>query len=162
MKLELSRPVAGARIGAMPMSVDVRATPDERLALAERMRIPAILALDCTFLLRREADGIRADGNLRARVTQICIVTLDEFDADIAETFTVRFVASGTESEEIDPEAEDEIPYDGATIDLGEATAQQLALALDPYPRKPGATLAEEPAPLATPFAALGGLRRRH
>ena len=34
----------------------------------------------------------------------------------------------------------------GATIDLGEATVEQLALALDPFPRKPGIALPEEAA----------------
>ena len=33
-------------------------------------------------------------------------------------------------------------PFDGSAIDIGEAAAQQLALALDPYPRAAGASLA--------------------
>ena len=41
------------------------------------------------------------------------------------------------------------------TIDLGEAAAEQLALALDPYPRAPGAVLEMEEEPEAAPFAAL-------
>ncbi|MGA9867090.1 MAG: DUF177 domain-containing protein [Acetobacteraceae bacterium] len=158
--MELSRPVAVARIGATPLSVEVRANPDECQALALRMRIPAILTLNCAFVLRCEAGGIRADGRLQARVTQVCVVSLDEFEADIAETFAVRFVPEGTETDEIDPEADDEIPYADATVDLGEAAAQQLALALDPYPRKPGVTSVEEsPAP-SSAFAALKGLPR--
>jgi hypothetical protein len=32
-------------------------------------------------------------------------------------------------------------PFEGDAIDIGEAVAQQLALALDPYPRAPGASL---------------------
>ncbi len=160
MSVELARPVAIARIGPTPLSVEVSANPDECQALAARMRIPAILTLDCAFVLRREAGGIRADGQLRARVTRVCVASLDEFEADIAEKFAVRFVPEGTETDAIDPEADDEIPYAGATIDLGEAAAQQLALALDPYPRKPGAASAEEsPAP-SSAFAALKALRR--
>ncbi len=50
-------------------------------------------------------------------------------------------------------------------IDIGEAVAQQLALALDPYPRKPGISLedvignaaAGDDRP-ASPFAVLAGL----
>jgi hypothetical protein len=47
-------------------------------------------------------------------------------------------------------------------LDLGEAAAEQLALALDPYPRKPDARLlgaAEDPP--GFPFAALAPLARR-
>jgi uncharacterized metal-binding protein YceD (DUF177 family) len=88
-----------------------------------------------------------------------CVITLEDFETEMTEALAIRFVPAGTETEEIDPEAEDEIPYGGKTIDLGEAAAEQLALALEPYPRKPGAALAEEPAAPANPFAALGRLR---
>lgn len=157
---EISRPVSVERIGTAPFEMRVEASAQECRALAGRMQVPAVLALSCDFALRRERPGaIRADGRLHARVVRTCVVTLDDFEADIAEAFTVRFVPAGTETGEIDPETEDEIPYAGKTIDLGEAAAEQLALALDPYPRKPGAVLPDaEPAP-ASPFAALGRLR---
>jgi len=53
-------------------------------------------------------------------------------------------------------------------IDLGEAVAQQLAIALDPYPRSAAARVSAEDGardagaePASTrPFAALGGWRR--
>jgi hypothetical protein len=55
-------------------------------------------------------------------------------------------------------ESPDEIPYAGDSIDLGAVLAEQLALSLDPYPRKPGAALppeaADEP---ETPFSILRG-----
>jgi len=71
-------------------------------------------------------------------------------------------VPDGTQEEEGDPESDDEIPYLGASIDLGEATVEQLALTLDPYPRKPDAVLPEEELPDAVvhPFAALAACRK--
>ena len=67
------------------------------------------------------------------------------------------------ESDDADPEALDEIPYADGMLDLGEAAAEQLALALDPYPRAPGAALPEiaDEAEAHRPFAALASLRRR-
>ena len=62
-----------------------------------------------------------------------------------------------------DPESVDEIAFVDGTLDLGEAAAEQLALALDPYPRAPDAVMpdiSDEQA--AHPFAALERLRRRH
>jgi len=163
MTPELSRPLLAERIGAVPSAVRVEATAEECQALAARLRIPAVLGLSCDFLLRREgADTIHAEGRLSARVVQVCVVTLDEFEAEVAEPFTVRFVPEGAESAEIDPEAEDEIPYQGRSIDLGEAASEQLALALDPYPRRPGALLPEAEAAPPGPFAGLGALRQRH
>ena len=48
------------------------------------------------------------------------------------------------------------MPYAGGAADLGEATVEQLALALDPFPRKPGAALpADVTEEVSGPFAAL-------
>ena len=141
---ELHRPVPIRRVGAEGLTVTVEADAAEREALAQRMRLPAIPALSCRFDLRPGSRGaVEATGRLRARVVQVCVVSLDEFEADVAEDFVLRFVPEGEESDDDDPEAVDESPYRGEAIDLGEAAAEQLALALDPYPRKPGAELPE-------------------
>jgi uncharacterized metal-binding protein YceD (DUF177 family) len=145
MTPELHRPVRIERIGPGGLTVDVVPTPAEREALAERMQIPAIEALSCRFTLRPgPSDTFLATGELTARIVQTCVVTLDDFEASVTEPFTVRFVPAGTESEEVDLEGEDEIPYENETLDVGEAAAEQLALSLDPYPRKPGAELPED------------------
>jgi uncharacterized metal-binding protein YceD (DUF177 family) len=153
---ELHRPVRVSRIGQDGMEAVVEATEAERAALAARMRLPAILALRARFALAREGDDIvAATGRLEATVVQTCVVSLDDFESALTEAFAVRFVPEGTESDDPDPESVDDIPYAGDTIDLGEATAEQLALALDPYPRRPGAEL---PASAADADPRLGAL----
>lgn len=160
---ELHRPVALDRIGPQGSEVLVEAEPEELRRLAERMHLPGIGALRCRFRLRRIGDQtVEAHGELHARVTQVCVVTLDEFDGAVDEGFTVRFVPEGLEDTHPEPDAVDEIPYAGGAVDLGEAVAEQLALALDPYPRKPGAELPEEASePDDNPFAALAARRTR-
>jgi uncharacterized metal-binding protein YceD (DUF177 family) len=162
MTPELHRPVSLDRIGARGLDMTVDASAAECAALAERMKLPAVHAVSCTFhLIREDRDRVLARGHLKARVTQTCVVSLDAFEADVEEVFQVRFVPSGEESDDVDPESDDEIPYEGNLIDLGEAAAEQLGLALDPYPRKPGAALTEpETEAKPHPFAALSGLRR--
>ncbi|MGC9269929.1 MAG: DUF177 domain-containing protein, partial [Acidiphilium sp.] len=60
----------------------------------------------------------------------------------------------------IDPDAPDEIVADGTIIDLGVILVEQLALALDPYPRKAAAALpADQTSHHRSPFAALARLR---
>lgn len=141
---EMPRPFPLARIGA-GAQVLVDATPEERLALARRMKILSIEALTCRFDLQLlGSDTVQALGQLRARVMQTCVVTLEPFESDLAEDFSVRFVPAGTESVEIDFEDDDEIGYSGNVLDLGEAASEQLALALEPFPRSPGAALAED------------------
>lgn len=135
---ELSRPVS---VNRLPHTVVVEANEAELAALARRLDIPAVLALRCRFELRSAGAAVLAQGVLAGRVVQSCVVTLEPVEQDVAEAFSLRFVPEGQESDDDDPEAPDEVPYQGARIDLGEAAAEQLALALDPYPRQPGAAL---------------------
>jgi hypothetical protein len=154
---EFSRPLALDRLGAATFATEVVATQAECAALAVRMGIPDLLAFACRFRLHRaEAGRIAAEAEFAARLVRECVLTLDPFETDQAEAFRLVFVPAGSESDDADPEADDEIPYEGVAIDLGEAAAEQLALALDPYPHKPGAALpAEAQEPLDSPFAAL-------
>ncbi len=166
MTPEFHRPLAVEAVGPGGLAREVVADAGERAALATRLQLPGVAASSCRFQLSREGrDGevVVASGRLAARVQQVCVVSLDVFEADIDEAFRVRFVPEGTQEEDGDPESDDELPYSGAVIDLGEAAAEQLALALDPYPRKPGAALPEEePATAAIhPFAALAARRTR-
>lgn len=159
---ELHRPVAADRVGPNGLDVTVQASKAECRALAQRMHIHEVHSLECSFRLTRDAaDSIATTGYLRARVVQTCVITAEEFETVLEELFAVRFVPAGQETEDPNPDAIDEIPFSGGTLDLGEAAAEQLGLALDPYPRLPGAELPEtgedgEP----HPFAALARKRR--
>jgi uncharacterized metal-binding protein YceD (DUF177 family) len=156
MAPELSRRIAVDRV-LDGMRVDVDADAGEREAVARRMGLPALPMLHCRFELRRgSGEAVEALGSLRAHVVQTCVMTLELFQAEVAEDFAVRFVPEGQESDVLDIGTEDEIPYAGGWIDLGEATSEQLALALDPFPRKPGALLPlDEAEQQERPFAVL-------
>jgi uncharacterized metal-binding protein YceD (DUF177 family) len=162
MTPELSRPVRVETIGPAGLVVEVVADGRERAAVARRLGVASVAALECRF--RLEPAGSRsfaASARLRARLERECVVTLEPFEAVHDERFRLRFVPAGTEAAQEDPESVDEIPYEDGVIDLGEAAVEQLALGLDPYPRRPGAVL-EVPgeAEAEGPFAALAGMRR--
>jgi hypothetical protein len=164
MTTELHRPVVAERIGRDGQRIEVTARPEELASLAARLGVPAVLSLRCVFDLRALPGGVvAARGVLEARLTQVCVISLDEFDSDVKEGFSLRFVPAGTESAEIDLEGEDELAYSGGVLDLGEAAAEQLALALDPYPRHPDAELTESDQVAEDgPFGRLTALRRGH
>lgn len=182
--LEFSRPVLvrslrDARPEA-PREIVVTATPDECVRIAHRLGLPQVASLSCRYALCAGVGGaIVAEGALSARVSQSCVLTLDVFEDVVGERFTLRFVPEHRFDPEAadDLEASDEIPFEGDAIDLGEATVEQLALALDPWPRKPDATRpdyviteeeaealaerdAEDPQARRNPFGALAKLRR--
>lgn len=161
--MEMPRPLATDRVGQGPTIVTVEATPGELAAVAARLGVLAVTALRCDYRLHRiGGTAIEAAGNLHATVTETCVVTLDDFSHDVTEAFTVHFVPAGTEDDEPEPDATDQIPFEGVTIDLGEAAVEQLALTLDPYPRRPGAALPDDAAQEAPgPFAALSRLRQK-
>lgn len=162
MTPELHRPVAVERIGPAGLDVRVEASATECAALARRMNLPAVRSLTCRFHLARDASGtLVAHGHLFAQVVQTCVISLEDFAATVEEPFTVRCVPEGQETEDPDPEALDETTYADGVLDLGEAAAEQLALALDPYPRAPGAELPEmKSVPDPHRIAAFGALKR--
>jgi Large ribosomal RNA subunit accumulation protein YceD len=144
--LELSRPLPAERIGRSGNVTVVEASEAECVAVAARLLIPGVRSLQCRWQLRLGENGlIAAEGALQAQVTQTCVVSLEPFESTLIESFNVYFVLEGRLSGSDDPEEPDELVYDGVTLELGEATVEQLALALDPYPRSPTAELPAMP-----------------
>ncbi len=171
---ELSRLVKPRALPAGPMVV--KASEAERAALAERFGVTSIPALTATVEFGTKDDVVLANGTLTATIEQPCAVTREDLTYDVEEPLALHFVPAGSlpdyapdEEIELDSEDLDEIEYDGETFDLGEAIAQTLALAIDPYRegpdadearRKAGIESDEEQAPsgpLAEALAALKG-----
>lgn len=172
----LSRRLTVAEVPSEGLEVDLSATPAECAALAKLNALPAVHALDAQLRVRRwRGDGLEIDGELRASVRQICVATLDEFDSQLAEPVHMRFAPPRDETPhgkkrheeatEITLEEDPPDPLIGGAVDLGAVVAEFFTLALDPYPRKPGARfvepLAEGDAPEISPFAGLRRLKPR-
>lgn len=169
----LSRRLALADVPPEGLDIDVSATPAECAALASHNAIPAVHALRAGLSAQRwRGDGLKIDGELRASVRQICVATLEEFDSELVEPIHMRFAPPPDEAprsrrrhEEPAEITLDEDPPDpliGGAVDLGAVISEFLTLALDPYPRKPGAHFVEpsgEGAQIISPFAALGRLK---
>lgn len=167
---ELSRGVAVADVGERPLTVEIAASPAERRALAERFGLAALDRLAGRARLSRvPARGgggpvLRVEIEFEAEAEQTCVVTLEPAPARLAESGLVVEFTSGPAPREVDLPPGDggpPEPLEGDSVDVGELLAQQFGLALDPYPRAPGAAFAaaDDPAP-ARPFAALAALRR--
>lgn len=144
------------------------ATPEERAALARRFALVSIARLEANVTLSVEGDVIEAKGRVVADIVQSCAVSGDDLPATIDEPLTLRFVPEvPIEDEELELEESqlDEIPYAGTTFDLGEAVAQSVALAIDPFATGPNADKVRKEKGLldegsAGPFAALLALKK--
>jgi uncharacterized metal-binding protein YceD (DUF177 family) len=168
---EFSRPIDLSRIGSVETAHEIGANEEERTALARRFGLLGLDRLSARVMLRRTQGGsaLRLKAHFEADVTQACVVTLEPVQSHIADDFTVFYAKAPAGSEvTIDPDGESVIePLPEGPLDIGEAVAQELAVALDPYPHAPGASLdsawrpeeAAEESP--KPFAELTKLQNR-
>jgi uncharacterized metal-binding protein YceD (DUF177 family) len=165
---EFSRPVQIDHVGPAWQSHAVEAGPAERAALAARFSLVELPALTAEVKLRRVRAGryIEAALHLTAAVVQSCVVTLEPVAAAIDQSGRELYgpIGGGPAAPEevlVDPDSPE--PLEGPSLDLGEVVAQHLALALDPYPRAPGAAApgeaAAEAAARPSPFAGLAALK---
>jgi uncharacterized metal-binding protein YceD (DUF177 family) len=147
--VEFSRPLALDRIGTTQHREEITATGKERAALAQRFGLLSLDSLAANFTLKRvRKDLVRVKGRVSADLVQACVVTLDPLPARIEERFEVDFLEGAQPAVtdlELDAEAaEAPEPAPDGWVDLGELAAEQLGLAIDPYPRKPDAAVPAE------------------
>ena len=144
----------------------------ERRSIADRLGISALDRFEAHVTLSFTGASIRAEGRIAATLKQSCVVTGEPVNAHVDEPFALMFTP------EVEPEratADDEIElgaqdcdvvfYEGASIDLGSAVADTLALSIDPYPRSAGADAVLKEAGImsqeqASPFAVLAKLKK--
>jgi len=180
---EWSHKVAADDIGTNPRRTSISASPQQRKDLARRLQVSAIDHLEATLFLKRDPSNmvIHVSGELKAKVTQPCTVTLEPLSEEIggpvegwyANPDGVVSIAKARHEKQIKGGAETELPIleekddpepimDGE-IDLGELVTQFLSLAINPYPHKDGVVFGgpetgEKAIPAKTrmnPFAAL-------
>lgn len=163
------RAVSVAKIGDAGLAQTVKASPSEFEAIAAYLELAGLKALSGEFELTRwRGKGIRLTGKLAADIVQTCVVTLEPVDAHVEAKFERSFLPPEKLKAEIadeqdiliDPDGEDPPEPLGHEIDLGEVLIEELALNIDPYPRKPGVEFRDEGASAkANPFAVLAKLK---
>lgn len=138
---EFSHIVKLSEVGNHSRNIHLAADEAERSGLIARFDLAALDSLEADISLNNEAAGVVALGRFTARLAQYCIASNDPVPAVLDEPIHIRFIAEPTDGGEFELEADDceTMFHDGQTIDLGEAVAQSLGLALDPYPRSPDA-----------------------
>jgi uncharacterized metal-binding protein YceD (DUF177 family) len=146
----VTRPFDVTRLGNQPKEVTFEPDANERARLIETYGLLDLQDMTCVFRLRPwRKDGVAVDGDLKARATQSCVVTLAPVEQVIDETFSRRFdprARDDDDTAEIDVEAFSEDPPDplpGRDLDLGAVLCEQFALALDLYPRAQAAEVPE-------------------
>jgi uncharacterized metal-binding protein YceD (DUF177 family) len=167
---EFSRTMRIDTLATAPRRMAIEADDAERMALASRFGFLTLSRLAAEVDVVRKGDAVTATGTLSAALAQACVATGDPVEETVEEAFAVEFrphPAAGADEEiELGGDELDVVFHDGALVDIGEAVAETLSLAVNPYPRSPAAEAAlreagvrsEEEARLeSSPFAALKG-----
>jgi len=168
-------PVTVAQIPDTGLHRELEASAAERRAMADVAGLRDILSAHADFDVEPKSGGrVQVTGRVRARVGQTCVVTLDPIESEIDEEVDLTFAPEAEarrledlieegQDDEVAPEVADppEAIVNGI-IDLGRIATDALFLAIDPYPRKPGAVFETDiaaPDPEDHPFAALKALQ---
>lgn len=154
-KPAFSYPVKVGNISANAVTVRLEANEAERKALGDLWGVLEVQSLAAELQIARwKKDGVKIKGRVKARIVQACVVTLEPVQSEVDEPVEAIFVPEGSRLARIaandsgemilDPEGPD-LPdtFTGDTIDVGLAVTEHAALAIDPYPRKQGASFGE-------------------
>lgn len=150
----IARPVVVSVLPTTGYPVRIEANEAERSALAEAHDLVAVDEFVADLDVKRwRKDGVRIQGAVKARIVQECIVTLEPVTADLDVGIDAVFLPEGSRLARpldddgaliVDAEGPD-IPetFEGGEIDVGAVAEEFFELAIDPYPRAPGAELGE-------------------
>lgn len=160
--LPYSEPVRLHQVGA---GVTRRLEPDAaaRGRIAGALDLASLDSFVAEMTLAPAPGGWRLSGRVKATLAQTCGITLEPLPVEIDAPFAITLAeTSDEEPEEIVITLDDESPdpIEGGQVDLGQYAVEQLALRLDPFPRKPGAEFVQPPEPTEiSPFAVLKQFR---
>jgi hypothetical protein len=174
-----SRPFAVDDLSEGPVELHIDASEAECAAIARAFDLPALHALAADVEVVEAHGAVHVQGQLRARIQQKCVVSLDLFESDVVEEIAVDFadpavvakaeaawlVRSDDEEDALEPLHEPPDPIINGRIDLGAVIVEFLVLGLDPYPRKEGAVFAggdDSGEQRASPFAVLSQLKNKN
>jgi hypothetical protein len=139
------------RLG-LPVWLDADEAQRAALAAAHGLQSVESFRLDLT-LAPWKSHGVRVTGTVKAAITQSCIITLDPVPAAIDEPVETVLVPEGSKLAAprwaehnaemiLDAEGPDAPEtFTGDAIDVGALAEEFFALAIDPYPRKEGASI---------------------
>lgn len=142
------------RLPQKGMPIVIEADQRQREALAAAHRLVSVERFRAELLVAPwRRNGVKVTGRVEADITQECVVTLDPLHSRIDEAVDGLFLPEDSKLARLGFEAGGEIHVDaegpdspeifsGDTIDVGALAEEFFGLGIDPYPRKPGATLA--------------------
>lgn len=142
-----------ARLPQKGMPVIIAADEEQRARLAADHDLLSVESWRCELLVAPwKRNGVQVTGSVDADITQQCVVTLEPMPARISEQVSALYFPEDSKLGRLGFHDAGEVHLDaegpdspetffGDTIDVGVLAEQIFALAIDPYPRKEGASI---------------------
>lgn len=173
--MPISFPVRVSTISKAGTAVTIVASEEQRASLAEFHDLVGVVSFEAAIKAETwQLDGVRLVGRVKAKIVQECVVTLEPVEAEIDQEIDLVLVPEApvqkqpvlTNEVVIEAEGPDEPDtFSGDIVDAGAVALEFFALAIDPYPRRDGASI-EATAPnrfddeRPSPFAKLAELKQ--
>lgn len=170
----LTRTIDITAIPAGGQAYHIGTSQAAREAIAAAFGLVAVNRLVADLEVSRGAGRmVIVEGRVEAEIVQTCIVSLEPVVQVIDEPVRDSFIEAGAPGAptatrpgaevHVDPEEDAPEVLAGTELDLGAIALGHVALAIDPYPRAPGAQLPAGPddtgnGERASPFAVLAKL----
>ncbi len=167
-----SYPLTLEDLGSGTKSYHLQANHLQLKFIAEVLKVERIESFDAQIILTFSRKNHRIDvkGIVNADVEQTSVISLEKFIKHYSPEFELFFDTELTAAQlrEMEFEFEDEVPdiLENGQLDLAAIAMEQLALALDDFPRKDGEVFSfasefdEDEAPKENPFAVLAKLKK--
>ena len=161
----ITHPYELGRLGLAEVEITIAPTLDELSRVAMWAGVDAVQTFRATVKLRKiTPTQFTLDAAFEADIVQSCVVTLDPVRSHVEGSVARDLFFTPTKSFEtditpVDDDGREEIA--SMRYDLAVPVLEELALAIDPYPRAPGVAFeppADEDKP-EHPFAALKKLK---
>ena len=149
MSLELSIPINVAQLPSTGITINKSAKKDICSKIASRLAVDVLESFIINIsVCRGNEPNLTANiiGQIQATITQACSLTLEPISSTLCIPVRLTFVEEHHDTQasltDIDPEEEawPELMY-GGKFDLGDVLIQLLAVEVNPFPRKPEASL---------------------
>lgn len=169
---------ASIRLDSIPAEgrdLEVSVGEEERAAVAAQLAVTEVERLDVRLHADKFRGGIRVSGRIDAAIVQPSVVSLEPVRQAIGEPIDRVFLPGGEKPYAgpagaevfVDLEGAD-LPdhFEGQEADLSDLIVETLALAIDPYPRAPGESVADlgieaDEQAAESPFSKLKALKPR-
>jgi Large ribosomal RNA subunit accumulation protein YceD len=135
------------------MPISIEADEAQRSGLAAEHQLVSVEGWKAELLVSPwKRNGVKVSGHVEADITQECVVTLEPLHAHISEEVSAIYFPEDSKLGRQGFHAPGEVHLDlegadspetfsGDTIDVGALAEEIFGLAIDPYPRKEGASL---------------------